>query len=61
MAKLPNLPESTFEDDDQLAETPTVYVDDVPDTEFRDPEYDDKFRDPDAEEGTQEWAARKQK
>jgi|GEM_PF-4158762 len=61
MAKLSNLPESTFEDDDQLAETPTVYVDDEPNSEVRDPEYDDDFRDPDAEEGTQEWYARKQK
>jgi len=70
MAKHTTLPDSTFEDDDQLAETRTVYVDDTSDSDVIDPDYDDArqpdydndFADPDADGGgSQEWYARKQK
>ena len=61
MAKLHHLPESKFEDEDGLDNGSGIEPDETPDAEFRDPEYDDDCRDLDAEDGSQEWYARKQK
>lgn len=51
-----HFPPSTFEAEHGLVDDgPTVYSDDAPDTEFRDPDYDDVFRDADADDsGSQE-------
>lgn len=62
-------PDPTEEDFDIIDEAPEAdeaqtSFDDAADPDYDaggDPDYGDDIRDPDAQEGSQEWAARKQK
>jgi len=48
-----HFPPSAFEEEHGQVDGPTVYPDNTPDTEFRDPEYDDIFPDADEDAGSQ--------